>query len=494
MPPLYDHVLALILQRLTLVDFQAAASTCRSWHNAARKKAAWPCTEPRVCLDMRHVCASNARPLSCTVWAACTSVTCADWQRGGAASQGLERVAVELTHVRNLSIKVPFEGDAVRQRYGHLTSRLTSLRTNNPALAGESLQHLTILSQIHDEWAQQLPTPVFSRLEHLVFCGKTQTLTGVAAAAIQLARTYGRLHTIEFAPRERGDALDEYLFQELLSNARDGARLTSIKSLINAPSKHLSKVLERFPCLTQLTLRAPPSFSSRLVLDASDKPSNDSEHLARLAIYKDLFDFDWFDAPRLEHIVDLSASSHQLSNEFFFDKFPRLRLLRLIPPARIRGPVHTPIAPLPPLLRQLSVCEPTQDKHYESPEPLLLSWTDGDNDLTTVTQFINQVSRLTHMEHIEFRPLSPSALEERLFDMTTMTILLVTAMVQTPSWRHVTWDRPPVTIASQGLTRPQLAPLRWHTLRATYQPHLEHSRWRVWLPGMDAHHIIWREV
>jgi hypothetical protein len=61
-----DDVIALVLCRFDLIGFCAAASTCRTWHEAARKKMAWPQAVGSIRLAPR-----TARLLSATVWAAC---------------------------------------------------------------------------------------------------------------------------------------------------------------------------------------------------------------------------------------------------------------------------------------------------------------------------------------------------------------------------------------------------------------------------------------
>jgi hypothetical protein len=152
-----SDVLALILQQLDLADFCAAASTCRSWHTAARKKPAWPKTVVRpLVLRLPGV---NVRPLSRTVWAACTNLAL-NQSSFHAMHLLLERIGHELVHVSTMSLtfdtKMTVE-HAFWEPHTDLLSRLTKLRTNVPSLVKATalyrLTSLTIMRYNHDyDW------------------------------------------------------------------------------------------------------------------------------------------------------------------------------------------------------------------------------------------------------------------------------------------------------------------------------------------------------
>jgi hypothetical protein len=77
---------------------------------------------------------------------------------------------------------------------------------------------------------------------------------------------------------------------------------------------------------------------------------------------------------------------------------------------------------------------------------------------------------------------------------------VLTSMLASRHWRHVTSYLPPVQIRiddNRDVDSASLAHIQWHVIVPkqahpdTYRPRIQISRWRAWIPGMRAKQIVW---
>jgi hypothetical protein len=327
-----DDVLALIFYRLDLVDFCAAAGTCRMWHAAVCKKSAWPHTVSGVRFDTQLP--SEQRPLSQTVWAACNHVVVFskldryEW---------FDKIEKELPHVSSLSLvgtrlTHAFDLNAYRVMLG----RITTLHTNvielvQAASCGGQLTSLTIANHHSGHaWARLLLT--LPTLRYVAFdCSACPESLGIALA--QLAHRHGRLRSIRM-PVSPWDA--NYLLVGLLQDAT--LDLSSLRAMVGAPAHtvYMYRAIKRMPhlavyipapstlqCVDTCWLRRHPSLARGYDHDKFGLTS---------------FAFENYDSahvdPRLQRLLptltELAIYQRVNMRHALVGPYPRLRLLRLV--------------------------------------------------------------------------------------------------------------------------------------------------------------------
>jgi hypothetical protein len=467
-----SDVLALVLSQLDLVDFCAAAGTCHAWHEVAIKKTAWPRAVDRILL-LPSTCHETKRSLSKTVWAGCRSLALPHARNVTEAYVWMERMSTELVHVTSLSIECGGKGDVpvISATCRAWLSRLVSLHTNRPILVHEtSREHLTSLKissyrgRSGNRWVKSISAMV--SLKHVqIGCILNAQLLGRALG--ELANAHRKLHSIEFSGYS-----NEVESTTLLNGLLDGSDLASIRALVNAPSflDVLRRALERLPSLTAYTTshtkpihNVPPGLTS-LALDCNNLP-----HHAWLM-------------PYLANLHDLSirSSTHGLASYYC----PRLRSLTL--PTHYDGHyVSTHIGIVAPHIEHLALCTPVLWTH---PNP-----TTQD---TTRPGFPN-LSRLSKLQHVELLPCTVPGWEHTA--PATVTYALLTGMLSSSTWRHVTSHIAPVPIRIDTVLAPSsLVHIRWHVPKGrtqlrfdTYRPRIQASGWRSWVPGLCSRQVVW---
>jgi hypothetical protein len=157
-----SDVLALVFCRLDLVDFCSAASTCSAWHEAARKKMAWPRMVGRVHIKLSTLF-HEFKPLSSTIWAFCKRISLPDMS--SIQDVHLERMAVELVHVVDLSVVCSLKSKSLKLSVvcRAWLNKLVSLHTNLEQLvqACTCLRSFTLAPRHHmsgeEDWMHLLP-------------------------------------------------------------------------------------------------------------------------------------------------------------------------------------------------------------------------------------------------------------------------------------------------------------------------------------------------
>jgi hypothetical protein len=240
-----DDLVALILCQLSLVDFLSAATTCRAWRTAARKRAAWP-TAVCVAFNLLSAHSLRSRPLVNTVWASCGCLYIVDdpW--------GYESL-LSLPHVSDLSLICKTIHESTILSSGRsMLARLTSLRTNSVALVHatsyDCLTRLTIANpcQHMDGWLQVLPK--LTSLTHVKFdttiMAHDVKFNMLGRTLAQLIHSHHTLHTIQLPP------ISSCICDGLLSDP--ALDLSSLRTLSNAPldTRIMCRIIRRLPCLS----------------------------------------------------------------------------------------------------------------------------------------------------------------------------------------------------------------------------------------------------
>jgi hypothetical protein len=487
LPSMYvpDNILALVLQRLSLHDFQSAAGTCRVWHAAARKKASWPCKVARIAFKSVDFSLSpGARPLSQTVWAACTSVAYPDRlvHSEGTLIQ-LEKTMSELIHMRSLSVVFCARSNAL---YQQSMKHLTALRTNSCAFVENALDAGCILRRLDivdtrelsnmETWVRVLP--MLTSLEHICIGHNTYQSIQFSRALAELIHACHRLHTIE---------LTSFLLEDtrptlgaFFSHLREHGNkydLSSIRSFLYVQSHPdmLPLALVHFPRLIRFEHSAHhPLLRRSYMYDEGLSISVAVEtHLQQLELTDLQPNAGSYSSivPHLLGLLDLTIyhALYPIDYRTLFHACPHVQRLYL--PNTIDTAV--PWDTLPSSLRYLSVDDVAiVTGNVWVVSVASLAWIQRNS-----IQFAENIARLDQFEVI--RPI-------------------LSAMVRSPRWRHVTWNRPhpPSNMSARGFTHAQLAPIRWYVAGSdkTYRPCIVYSCWRSWIPGMDTQRIVWREV
>jgi hypothetical protein len=468
-----DDVLALVLCQLTLHDFCTAATTCRTWHKAARKKAAWPnAVTGALVFHWKLVC----RPLSQTVWAACTRISDVDCCI-------LERVIRELAHVQDLMF-VSAHTYSYSPHQRPFIERLVTLRTNDISLVqATSIRRLTSLfvmplsRNLHQDWMRLLPTLAgltYVRLE------TDMEPRSLGHALAQLAHAHRKLRTIHLPSIL---SYGEDILAGLIHyRHRD---LSSIRTLLGVP-KSTGILRDILVCMPHLTKYAfEPSHlcdASRIALLPTLQDSLHGLTSLALSAYNDLAD-SWL-IPYLPTLTELSVYTTQYEYKGgclgAAGPQPNLRLLRL--PRNYTGMASSrKIEHLAPNLEQLSM--------YNS---MLLTC------FQKVSPIVYSLSSLSHFEHLEVRGRFEHIVS---LDPSIVTGALLDGMAYSRSWRHVTCSIIPVSmfVTNGYLSSDHLEPMRWHVVQdnkhvSTFRPRLCISYWRSWVPGMSTHQIVWELV
>jgi hypothetical protein len=498
-----DDVLALILRQLGLVDFCAAAGTCRVWHAAARKRAAWPKSKMLV-FDKQLPYARDAPPLSQTAWAGCTKVA----YRGSYGFEQLNRrwlgkISDELVYVSDLSVLISniqcsevdiYLGDLCRP----LLKRLTRLHTNQVALvqatSRENLVSLTIEGNVpfRDEpiWTHVLVT--LSSLTHV----RIDLYGGVVwlgKALAQLANDYHVLRSIVLPPTE------ESAKQCLLGLFDYELDLSSIRTLTNLPAQlgTLYSVLKRMPHLVEYTCvpfgeserynsSLPSLLSSENNNNNNDKSDGGSQLASTSCEAHDFLFHPWL-ISSFCNLTDLTLYDFGHCQYDWLEQVMRsyVRLVRLCLPGRSLVWKMKQIGGLAPHLEQLSLCETMM---WERRHRLSACFT--------------HLSTLAHFQHLEL-------MRDKCIDWgfpataTETTSALLQGMLRSPRWRQITCSRMPVPIRvrSDTFASKQLELVRWNVVSSgrtqtivSYCPRLVASRWRTWVPGLRSHRVIWTRI
>jgi hypothetical protein len=507
-----DDLLALICCQLNLKDFLAAASVCRSWYAAARKKAAWPKTRtmgPLVFDDRQCVQTPDARPLSQTIWASCTSVSYHD--RHGFECLGrawLGKVSAELVEVSTLSfvIRTPHSVPSLAELSAPLFSRLTSLRTNQVTLvqatSRERLVHLAIVPCIsleHErDWLELLPT--LSNLTHVtVDLGCYYYTFWFGKELARLADTHHTLQSITLPTSHRRA---NHVLQALQGALHFGSptpvmpvwNLSSIRVLTNVPDGFLHTIFTYMPCLVTYAC-SPPNWLPKSE-KCHQRASDNEPRLESLACSSaDL----WLTKPAwLAHLTHLDIYD---LNGYQYDTLivthgPFLRLIRLCLPPGGHRLEERQIDMMAPHLTQLSMCESMLWGVHINPP----------GDRYRASPCVANLCKLARLEHLElFRYVTDEW--KCTNDTTVITRTLLYAMVQSPCWRKVTCTRVPAAIRLDDQTEcspEQLALVRWHVVDqnkdtlpgngvVVYRPHIHVARWRSWI-GLRARQVVWERV
>jgi hypothetical protein len=471
-----SDVLALILQRLDLVDFCAAASTCHSWHAAARKKTAWPKTVVRsLVLRLPGV---TTRPLSATVWAACTNLSL----KGNsfcATPLLFERIGHELVHVSTLSFTLDKRvdiDDAFWAPHTALLSRLTTLHTNIPSLvkatASYRLASLFVGFYSYDyDWGALLSTCSLASLTH-VRIKFTRTLSEATSLGRALARLAHQHHTLCSIQFGQSFGNPHEILDGLLENP--DLDLSSIHTLVNVPA-YLIRVLpmlEHLPSLTAIQDKNhfKPTQLPPLVCRDDDMPRPVGLISLDLVSYGANYEA-WLNA-HLVHLTELSIIEHVPK---LTGPYARLRRLRL----PLNSPRHC---------QDLSCFAPNL-------EQLALVWVDAGSNRDIFSRLAN-LQCMPHLSHVEL--WLPVDRPWWNLSRNTLTLALLINMLHARCWRQVTCSAKPVSVYldNKDARLVSLEHVRWHVMRSstrldTYRPRIRVVNWRRWLPGLRAKQVVW---
>jgi hypothetical protein len=510
-------VLALILQQLNLVDFCAAANTCNVWHVTARKKTAWPKSKVGALVfpDWPQRL-PGARSLTETVWASCTHVS--HYDRHGFESlnrQWLGRLSTELVHVSTLSFVVHTQISApyLAELGGPLLGRLTSLRTNQVTLvqatSRDRLIHLTIaphiLIQDDREWMRLLPT--LSNLMHVTV--EVEYHGGVFGKALaQLADAH---HTLRSITLPTSNELARHVMIGLLPNywnswGEPRLDLSSICILTNAPRQAglLHQILARMPRLETFTCSLPINTTTTTSWlpfqspEAKDLVDCDQQLESLTCSPGDLLS-----APHPAHFANLFDLTLYDFNCVQYDQLvlkykPFMRLAHLCLSSCGYQLEERDVGALAPHITHLSMNEFMMWAIHTS--LLTGKW------YTAVSSCFAGLSKLTQLHHLE---LVGNAWSDWRCptDTTVITRAILTGMQQSLCWRHVTCARVPADMyvdSSHSFPPEQLALVRWHVVAygknahaattVVYRPRVRMSRWRLWVPGLRSHQVVWDRV
>jgi hypothetical protein len=481
-----DDLLALIIQQLNLEDFCAAASTCRGWHAAARKKTAWPIAAGWIAFHSVMVSVPGARPLSQTAWAACKRISVQSMQQ-------LSRLAVELVHVTALSFVSYARYDLFPDSHCRaLLERLTSLSTDQVELvqgtSHDKLTSLTIHSnpRTNEEYFKWMRTlSELHSLTHIrldVHCDHRGEMLGQVLA--RLANAHRILRSIELPTDE---ASSGRIFSGLISGHSNNSslwNLSSIRTLIHAPRPTLLlwNALSRMPRLTNYACLSP----SMSLVRKSHLPSlftqpldeEETPQLASLELQTCYYHIEhsWLE-PCLLTLTELCI---HLFDDGLRGPYPRLRRLRLMSGHDF---LMRDVVSIAPRLEQLSMNE-------------AMIWRIH-NRFKTPTLFVSSLSRLSHFQHLELCNWT-------WYHPVESTRALVQGMMQSPCWRHVTSPMMPVTIhIRENLSSETLHAIRWHVMTPgshqliTFRPRIQVSRCPAWvlnLCGVSLYQIVWTRL
>jgi hypothetical protein len=477
-----DDVMALVFRQLDLVDFCAMASTCRVWHTAARKPAAWPKTAPSVQMDMHRMC---ARPLSQTVWAASTAIS----GRPDDPSQWLGKIN-ELQHVSTLALignsnfrYCTFEA------YSALLHRVTTLETNVPSLAlavhgGGRLVSLTIVTYFSWDWTRVLSK--LDTLTHLRMDSLPDQHPRFGDALGKLVNRHGQLRSIQL-PKCTWASSD--LLQCILYDPT--CNLSSLRTLTYVPvtPNFVNRILERIPQL-KTCISAPLETQCRhtqwITQHAARMDTSNSIGLASLAIHDGYYNYIGYYCTFeriLSGLTELTIYRDMRNVLAWPGTYPRLRVLRIVekdgsdPSLRI-----TPVSF--PNLETFSYCSS-------------LSWLRTQDSPAWLTDLLS----LSHFRHLDLHACRYSDVTST--NAGTLTRTLLAGMTKSPTWRVVTCSIQPSTIYIDPTLFVSFpwALVRWHVYTShhtariiTFRPRIYASSWRSWVPGLLVHQVVWERV
>jgi hypothetical protein len=461
-------VLALVYCQFELIDLLAAASTCRTWHAAARKKTAWPKTV-RITFDVRRMLAPSTRSLSQTVWASCTNIVVST---RNACKEDVRvwfnRRQEELPCVSALSIICEAADESVIRESCHLLlARITSLRTNRVAVLQSTqykrLTRLTITDPCQhndaDEWIRTLS--MLSALTHIRVDTCLQSrMFGQALA--QLSHVHHTLRTI-YLPCESFNSCQ--MLAELISNP--ALDLSSICVLRGAPLGIMCESLRRLPRLSTYDEWMSEPYWTVLM----HKEKKEAEEEARcndgpisLVVDTNAPQIDPCIAACLPNLTDLTicrAHPELLG--------PYINLRRLCLQKDCAPIIDVNLDSIAPNVEHLLICEP-------------MEWVVSSGCLTHVLM-------LPRLQHLEIRS-SDIATEK------TMRILFH-SMVQSFRWRQVTCAHMPTPFFLKRGHNPLVSLIRWNVVctdarvTRTFRPRIQLSHWRA---GLPTHQVIWERV
>jgi hypothetical protein len=467
-----DDVLALVLCRLDLADFCAAAGTCHTLHGAARKKTAWPKAVSCINLTRSTCVASEQRSLSATLWAGCNSIVLLHAYDLVEAHSWLERLCIELVHVVSLSLEccniigrsMPVLSESCRAWLDRLVSLRTNIWTLVHATSRKRLTSLTIAShKCTDDWMNLIPTLASVKYVHIE---STHDVRWVSALA-KLANLHHTLRSIRFPDYAYECDLTD-LLNRLLNNSNT-MDLSSIRELVNVPASmdELHRSLQHLPWLSVYAM-------STMRNSYSYKEISCSNGLVSLFIDTRCSNIDTSSLhPYLTSLTELSivGKIHGI-----LSPLPRLRHLQL----PLKFVIDNDIASCAPYVEQFSI--------YMS------AWNYSHLNRNVLPCFAS-LSRMPALRHVRLL-CSYESTYERVAP-AIVTHALITGMLASSSWRHVTSHMMPAPIRVHDVDTALLTYMQWHVVQnskhiSTYRPRMmQLARWRAWVPGLQAKQITW---
>jgi hypothetical protein len=479
-----DDVLALVFQHLSLNDFCAAAGTCRVWHAAARKKAAWPKTIGYILFNLQSV--RGVRKLSQTAWAACARVTLPGYSNSTDLREWIVHVGDELVCVSDLSLvrNEPMQHLLGMKSWSSLLGRLTSLRTNRielvQATSRERLSSLTIARPVMqvEEWTCLLPA--LESLTHIRLEEELHSFSFGRALAT-LTKKHRKLKSVELPYRLRSS---QEVLRGTLHCHSDLDDFSSILTLTHAPRGLATAciALARLPSLVIYACAPPPQFTSHISLLV-----NPHAHTNLVSLALDSFNARAYQRlePYMRHLVEFSIYRHMDHYSGPLGSFSCLRLLRL--PPRYLSFATQDMTCLAPRLEQLSICES-------------MMWL-RHGPRAGVSPCVKSLSTLPHFQHLELRTCTDPQFQ--LVDAGILTRTLFHGMESAHQWTEVTCSVMPVSLVANATFVSfvsKLASMRWHVIQddgsktVTYRPRLRISRWRAWVLGLHPYQVFWDRV
>jgi hypothetical protein len=480
-PPMVpDDVLSLVLCQLDLEDFCAAANTCRAWHHAARKKSSWPKASSGMCLDLSRVYSRHARPLSHTVWAACSHVVCSPVANMVHLHEWLDTIHHELMHVTTLTLFIPARmlpaiAPVLHSYHKTVFSRITTLRTDcielvkATTLSGRlnTLIVVQTLTNSYEDWKVLLPT--LSTLTHIRLENALYDSASIGKALAQLAHNHEMLRTIHF-PSDWAES--HRMFVGLFCNK--SMNLSSLRVLVFVPHSSPSLMREAITRISHLEVYTTNGCPNTRWLACSNSiiilpPSRSHNNLTSLSLRRSNVDVDMLIKLQLPHLTEFGIHTRFNNNFAPPGPYPQLRLLS----TDIAYPLAISSAPN---LEQLSIRGFLPDN---------FAW-------------IHDLSMLARFRHLDLSINESS----RVIASVSFARALLSGMARSMVWRCVTCRLMPVSIwINKNISLFDSFPwalIRWRVVKGsriiTFRPRIRLSKWRSWIPRLNSRQVVWERV